>query len=44
MPFDFVRLLLCYRVGEEREDGGRCVLDFKMNIIKVEVALRVMQF
>ena len=36
MLFDFVRLLLCYRV--EEEPGGRrevcLVLGFKMNIIK----------
>ena len=34
--FNFVRLLLCYRLEEERE-GRRevcLVLDFKMNIIK----------
>ena len=36
MPFDFVRLLLCYRAEEEPE-GRRevcLVLDFKMNVIK----------
>ena len=47
MPFDFVRLLLCYRVEEEPEGRWEVCLvsDFKMNIIKsVEIALRVVQF
>ena len=46
MSFDFVRLLLCYR-AEEKPGGRReacLVLNFEMNITKVEIAIRVVQF
>ena len=42
MPFDFVRLLLCYCVDEEPE----CVSCFRFQheYNKVEIAVRVVQF
>ena len=45
MPFDFVGLLLCYRVEEEPEEGGRLsCFRFQNEYNKVEIALRVVQF
>ena len=43
MPFDFVRLLLCYRVEKESE-GRREVCLFQNEYNKVEIAIRVVQF